>query len=279
MYNEYNQEIEDLRRKTQLELKVRLKDKHLRKLLAIRKRKELGIDDEKPSRRTKEIVNTRLYLKKIDPLTRNQSTTFDSFRGSNKHILLHGLAGTGKSFLALGLALEEVLTDDSDYDKVLIIRSIVASRDPGFLPGSMKEKQRQYEMPYQTICTKLFGRGDAYDILTKRGKLEFTTTSFLRGETFENTIVIVDEIQNMTFHELDTIITRIGENCRILLCGDYIQSDLDRMEKDKDRSGIQKFIRVVDNMKSFDHIEFGIDDIVRSKVVKEYILAKKFLGY
>jgi phosphate starvation-inducible protein PhoH len=145
----------------------------------------------------------------------------------------------------------------------------------GFLPGNIKEKTRVYEDPYREICDDLFGRGDGYDILRNKGLIEFGTTSYLRGITFRNAIVIVDESQNMNYHELDTVITRIGENCRILFCGDYRQSDLSK----SDRTGLLDFMRIIDKMGCFEKIEFDTNDIVRSALVKNYIVTKLELGF
>ena len=154
----------------------------------------------------------------------------------------------------------------SHQNKVIIVRSAVPSRDLGFLPGNVKEKIREYETPYRSICTDLFNRGDAYDILKSKGIIEFMSTSFVRGITLYDSIVILEEVQNMSFNEIYSVLTRIGKNCRVIISGDFRQSDLER-------SGIQKFMRVIKKMKSFSFIEFGIQDIVRSDFVKELIVA------
>lgn len=219
-------------------------------------------------------VKTNLQIKQFEPLTENQDLTFKSY-SRNKNILLHGLAGTGKTFMSMYLSLREVL-DKSKYKKVVIVRSVVPTRDMGFLPGTSKEKTKVYESPYQSICTELFGRGDAYDILKTKNIIEFISTSFIRGLTINNAIIIVDEMNNMTFHELDSIITRIGHNCKILLCGDFRQSDL---TKQSERNGLANFMKILDSMGSFDYVEFDEDDIVRSGLVKEYIIVKDRLGY
>lgn len=207
--------------------------------------------------------------KNIQPLTKNQELTFSEY--PTKNLILEGYAGTGKTFVSLYLALDEVLSGRSVYDNVIIIRSVVASRDMGFLPGSMKEKVEVYEAPYESICAKLFERGDAYQALKNRGTIQFTTTSFLRGLTFENSIVIVDEMQNMSFHELDTIMTRLGDNSKILFCGDFLQTDL---ANEVEKKGLKRFIDIVSEMRSFSTIIFRREDIVRSGIVKEYIIEK-----
>ena len=213
-------------------------------------------------------------LKRIKPLTFNQEDTFRAFH-EGQHLLLHGVAGTGKTFISLYLALNEILKGNSNFDKIVILRSVVPSRDMGFLPGNIKEKTRVYEDPYREICDDLFGRGDGYDILRNKGLIEFGTTSYLRGLTFRNAIVIVDESQNMNYHELDTVITRIGDNCRIIFCGDYRQSDLSKA----DRSGLIDFMKIIDNMGCFEKIEFDTTGIVRSALVKSYIVTKLELGF
>lgn len=212
-------------------------------------------------------------LRHIQPLTVNQERVFDAYY-AGQNLMLHGYAGTGKTFLSSYLAIKDVLTSDI-YKKVVIIRSVVPSRDMGFLPGTDKQKSEVYEQPYQEICDDLFGRGDGYKILKLKGIMEFTTTSFLRGTTFNDCIIIVDECNNMTFQEIDTVMTRIGTNSRIIFCGDYRQSDL---VKPHDKTGIKELMAVSRRMPSFDHIEFGIEDIVRSGVVKEYIIQKTEMG-
>ena len=212
-------------------------------------------------------------LRHIQPLTINQQNVFDAYY-AGKNLMLHGYAGTGKTFLSTYLALKEVLENDI-YKKVVIIRSVVPSRDMGFLPGTEKQKAEVYEQPYQEICDDLFGRGDGYRILKLKGLVEFTTTSFLRGTTFNDSIIIVDECENMTFSEIDTVMTRIGNNSKIIFSGDYRQTDL---HKPHDKTGIKELMAVTRRMDSFDHIEFGIEDIVRSGVVKEYIIQKTEMG-
>ena len=214
-------------------------------------------------------------LRKISPLTANQEDTFGAYE-EGKHLMLHGYAGTGKTFISMYLALRQLLTQDSGFDKIVIIRSVVPSRDMGFLPGNIKEKTKVFEEPYREICDDLFGRGDGYEILKAKGLIEFTTTSFLRGVTFNNAIVIVDESNNMTFQEIDTVMTRIGNNSRIIFCGDYRQSDLN---KPHEKEGITQFMKITSRINSFQHIEFEREDIVRSGLVKQYIIQKTEMGY
>ena len=208
-------------------------------------------------------------LKKVVPKTPNQSLTIDSFN-NNFNLVLHGVAGTGKTFLALWLGLKEVLA--GNYQKVIIVRSVVPSRDIGFLPGTAGEKMAIYELPYQNICSELFGRGDAYEILKQKFQLEFVTTSHLRGLTFNNAIIIVDEIQNLNIEEIDTVITRTGSKCRIIFCGDIDQTDLYRSKYDK--TGVPQFLDIIENCESFSFVEFEEEDIVRSGIVKEWLVAK-----
>jgi phosphate starvation-inducible PhoH-like protein len=213
-------------------------------------------------------------LRTIKPLTPNQEKTFQYYR-QGYHLSLHGYAGTGKTFCALYLALNQILTGASPYSKIVIVRSVVPSRDMGFLPGSMKEKIAVYEEPYREICDSLFGRGDGYDILKMKGLVQFTTTSFLRGTTFNRAIVILDEAQNLTFQEADTVMTRMGDESRIMICGDFRQTDLN---KPHEKEGITQLMRITNRINTFQNVEFDKEDIVRSGLVKSYIIHKSELG-
>lgn len=219
-----------------------------------------------------EKVKVGLELKPTKPLTKNQEIAFESW-WSGKNLWLHGTAGTGKSHISLFLALQSVL-EDEDYERVIVVRSVVPSRDMGFLPGNAKEKAAIYEMPYHSICAELCNRGDAYQILKQKGKMEFMTTSFSRGITLPNSVIVVDETQNMTGQELNTIFTRIGKNSRFIFSGDIRQTDLN---KGREMTGISDFMEIIKIMKSFDIIEFQPEDIVRSSLVREYIMARNRL--
>jgi phosphate starvation-inducible protein PhoH and related proteins len=209
-------------------------------------------------------------LKHFEPLTKNQRLSFEAY-DLGKNLMLHGIAGTGKSFISLYLSLKQVLTENSQYKRVVIVRSVVPTRDMGFLPGNSKEKAKVYEAPYYAICTELFGRGDAYEYLKSKGVIEFISTSFIRGITLNDTIIVVDEIANMTLHELDSVITRVGKNCKIIFSGDFRQSDF---QKQQDKNGLMDFMRIIERMKSFVFIDFDEQDIVRSAMVKDYIITK-----
>jgi phosphate starvation-inducible protein PhoH len=213
-------------------------------------------------------------LKKIEPLTDNQKFSFEAYN-QGKNLMLHGIAGTGKSFISLYLGLNQVLNENSQYRKIVIVRSVVPTRDMGFLPGNNKEKARVYEAPYYAICSELFGRSDAYEYLKNRNIIDFISTSFIRGITLNDSIVIVDEIANLTGHELDSVITRIGKNCKVVFCGDFRQSDF---TKDQEKNGLMDFMRVIKRMKSFEFIDFQKEDIVRSSMVKNYIIEKDKLN-
>lgn len=221
------------------------------------------------------------YLIDIDPLTDNQKKLFDSY-ANQKHLVAYGCAGTGKTFITLYNALKEVLNERSPYEKVYIVRSLVATREIGFLPGTYDDKSDIYQIPYKNMVKYMFQMpSDAefemlYGNLKSQETIKFWSTSFLRGTTLDNSIIIVDEFQNCTSHELDSIITRIGENSKIMFCGDATQSDL---VKTNDRNGIIDFMSILRKMPSFDIIEFGVDDIVRSGLVKEYIIAKMEAGF
>ena len=221
------------------------------------------------------------YLVEIDPLTENQKKLFDSYK-DQKNIVAYGCAGTGKTFISLYNAINEVLDERTPFEKIYLVRSLVATREIGFLPGTYDDKADIYQIPYKNMVKYMFQMpSDAdfemlYGNLKSQETIKFWSTSFLRGTTLDNSIVIVDEFQNCTFHELDSIITRIGENSKIVFCGDATQSDL---QKTNDRNGIVDFMSVLRKMPSFDIIEFGVDDIVRSGIVKEYIVAKMEAGF
>ena len=222
-------------------------------------------------------LSTRFKVKSdISPMTDNQACAFDSWN-EGQNLMLHGIAGTGKTFLAMYFAMKEVLDNDTCYRKVYIVRSIVPSRDIGFLPGSQKDKMKVYEGPYYDICSKLFGRGDAYEILKQKNNVEFISTSFLRGSTFDNCVLVVDEMQNMNDQELHTVMTRVGENCRIIFAGDVKQDDL-TSERKKEYSGLKQFMEIIDKMRQFDFVEFEARDIVRSSLVKSYIIERDKQG-
>lgn len=207
-------------------------------------------------------------LRTIVPLTVNQERTFKAYEQGN-HLMLKGFAGTGKTFVSLYLALREILSGNSPYERIIIIRSVVPARDMGFLPGSVKDKIKAYEEPYIEICDDLFSNGQGYNILKSKNLVQFTSTSFLRGLTFNNAIIIVDEFQNNSFAEINTIMTRVGDNSKIIFCGDIRQTDLKKYEE---KAGIQHFIEITKRMGGFDHIEFNQSDIVRSGLVKQYLI-------
>ena len=209
-------------------------------------------------------------LRNIEPLTDNQKLTFEQY-DNGKNLLLHGIAGTGKSFLSIYLSLKTILQENSKYKKLVIVRSVVPTRDMGFLPGNNKEKAKVYEAPYQAIFTELFERGDAYEYLKTKNLVDFISTSFIRGITINDSIIVVDEIANMTLHELDSVITRVGKNCKIIFCGDFRQSDFTR---EHEKNGLTDFMRIIERMKSFSFVDFTEQDIVRSSMVKEYIIMK-----
>lgn len=213
-------------------------------------------------------------MKKIDPQTENQSSVFDSWDDGD-NIVLAGSAGTGKTFLAMYLALESVLTRDTPYHRVIIVRSVVPVRDMGFLPGTLEEKKEVFETPYKSICNELFNDPKSYNKMINNNTIEFTTTSYIRGMTIDNAIIVVDEMQNLNFHELDSVVTRVGENCRIIFSGDYYQSDF---TNESDRQGIQRFLRIVEQLKNFSVITFNWHDIVRSDFLRDYIMTKELLG-
>ena len=213
------------------------------------------------------------HLQNLKPLTKNQERVFNSYK-EKYNLVLSGAAGTGKTFLALYLGLKDVLTKGNSLEKVVLIRSALPTRDMGFLPGEKAEKEAAYMDPYISTVNELFQDKEAWKKMIQFNNIEFMTTSFIRGITLNDSVVIVDEAQNCNFHELCSIITRIGRNCKVILCGDYYQSDF---VKQNDKSGLYAFINILNNMKSFDHIEFEWKDIVRSGLVRDFIMTKEML--
>jgi len=220
------------------------------------------------------------HMVDIKPVTDSQKIVFDTYKkGLNQ--FLYGCAGTGKTFMSLYLALQDVLNNETPYDRVCLVRSLIPTRDIGFLPGDEEDKAALYQVPYSSMVQFMFKQPNEdafkglYDRLKNQGSLYFLSTSFLRGLTFDNSIIIVDECQNLNFHELDTIITRVGQDSKIIFCGDFNQTDL---IKTNDRNGIQDFFRIIQNMEEFNDVEFQIPDIVRSGFVRSYLIEKTRLG-
>lgn len=212
-----------------------------------------------------------LILKNIEPLTLNQCKVFEEYE-KGKNLVLSGTAGTGKTYIALYLAMRDMELSNK-YKQVVIFRSAVNTRDLGHLPGNLKEKAAIFEEPYYQLYSKLYQRDDAYGILKNKGIVNFLTTSYVRGITLDDTIVVIDEFQNMQDSELNSLITRLGVNSKLILCGDIVQNDLKKHEK----TAINQYIKIFKTMKSFSLIEFNVEDVVRSGLVREYILARNKL--
>ena len=219
-------------------------------------------------------------LSTIKPVTDSQKLVFESWKkGLNQ--FLFGCAGTGKTFISLYLALQEVLKNETPYDKVIVVRSLIPTREIGFLPGDEEDKAALYQVPYSNMMQFMFEQPNEqafsmlYDRLKAQGSFYFLSTSFLRGLTFDNSIILVDECQNLNFHELDTIITRVGQDSKIVFCGDFGQSDLTRMNE---KNGLMNFLQILQEMNEFNCTEFDIGDIVRSGFVRSYLIQKTKLG-
>ena len=239
----------------------------------------IGVGLTTKQMKRKKPINTDM-MRDIEPLTPNQQSLFDAYK-QDKNLVAYGCAGTGKTFITLYNALKDVLDPETPYEKIYIVRSLVATREIGFLPGDHEDKSSLYQIPYKHMVKYMFEMPTEADFqmlysnLKAQGTIDFWSTSFIRGTTFDRTIVIVDEYQNLNFHELDSIMTRIGEDSKIMFCGDATQSDL---VKQNERNGVVDFMRVLRLMPSVGLIEFGVEDIVRSGLCKEYILAKMELN-
>ena len=230
------------------------------------------------AKKNKEINHTNLVT--IKPIGDNQKVVFDTWK-KGKCQFLFGSAGTGKTFVSLYLALKDVMDLKSKFDRVVLVRSLIPTREIGFLPGDEEDKAALYQVPYQNMVQFMFEQPNEqqfntlYDRLKGQGSLFFLSTSFLRGLTFDNSIIIVDECQNLNFHELDTIITRVGQDSRIVFCGDFDQTDLQRTNE---KNGLHDFLRILEEMEEFNCTEFTIGDIVRSGFVRSYLINKIKLG-
>ena len=239
----------------------------------------IGVGMTAKQMKRKKPINADM-MREIGPLTSNQQTLFDSY-AEDKNLVAYGCAGTGKTFITLYNALRDVLDPETPYEKVYIVRSLIPTREIGFLPGDHEDKATLYQLPYKTMVKYMFEMPTEadfemlYGYLRAQDTIDFWSTSFIRGTTFEKSIIIVDEYQNLNYHELDSIMTRVGQDSKIMFCGDAIQSDLIR---ENERNGIVDFMRILRLMSSMEVIEFGVEDIVRSGLVKEYILAKLELG-
>lgn len=240
----------------------------------------VGIGLSAKQMKRKKPINTDLLFD-IEPLTPNQEKFFKAYK-EDKNVFAYGCAGTGKTFVALYLALRDVLSEYTPYKKIYIVRSLVATREIGFLPGDHEDKSALYQIPYKNMAKYMFDMPtDAdyemlYGNLKAQETISFWSTSFIRGTTFDDCILLIDEAQNLNFHELDSIITRVGDNCKIMFCGDAVQTDL---QKTYEKNGILDFMRIIEQMQeSFEMVEFQVDDIVRSGLVKEYIMKKTALG-
>lgn len=210
------------------------------------------------------------HLKTFEALTPNQQKFFDIYKRGGYLIGMWGSPGTGKTFLSMYRAIEEVLSKDNPFKQLVIVRSTVPVRDVGFLPGSLEEKQEVYEMPYKEIAATLFDKVDAYDRLKEQGYVRFISTAAIRGISIDDSIIMVDESANCTWNELTAIITRVGYRSKIIFCGDRFQNDLQKTKSDQ--SGLEKFLSVLRLMNSYEEVVFTTDDIVRSSLVKDFLI-------
>ena len=247
--------------------------------MAVKKKNPSFVGASKKMLKRKKPINQNYFLD-VNPITNNQELFFKEW-DNDKNLFAFGSAGTGKTFIALYLALRDVMDEEKPYEKLYIVRSLVSTREIGFLPGTHEDKSELYQIPYKNMVRNMFHMPDQasfdmlYDNLKGQETISFWSTSFLRGTTLDDAIIIVDECQNLNFHELDSIMTRVGQDSKIVFCGDVNQSDL---VKTNERNGILDFQRILQNMEEFSEIEFSVNDIVRSGLVKSYIISKMSLG-
>jgi len=209
-------------------------------------------------------------LRRVFPITESQKELYTSYiNGYN--VCAAGSAGTGKSYLALYLAFDDILNADTQCDHVIIVRSAVPTRNIGFKPGTTEEKLAEYETPYIDICTDLFRRKSTYGDMKKANLLTFVDTSCIRGQTWNDAVVIIEEVENMNFHEINSVMTRIGKNSKVIITGDIKQTDL--LSSNKDTSGMVEALRVLERIPSFKTVQFTRNDIVRSGFVRDWIIA------
>ena len=247
--------------------------------MAVKKKTPSTVGMSKKMLKRKKPINSNYFLD-VGPITENQELFFNEWK-NGKNLFAYGAAGTGKTFIALYLALKDVMDEETPYDKVYIVRSLVSTREIGFLPGTHEDKSELYQVPYKNMVRNMFHMPDQasfdmlYDNLKNQETISFWSTSFLRGTTLDDAIIIVDESQNLNFHEIDSIMTRVGQDSKIVFCGDINQSDLQRTNE---RNGILDFQRILQGMEEFSEIECGVSDIVRSGLVKSYLISKMTLG-
>ncbi len=247
--------------------------------MAVKKKTPAPSSMSKKMLKRKKPINSTYFLD-VNPITDNQQIFFDEW-SKQQNLFAFGAAGTGKTFIAMYLALKDIMDEETPYDKVYIVRSLVSTREIGFLPGTHEDKAELYQIPYKNMVKHMFHMPDQmsfemlYENLKSQETISFWSTSFLRGTTLDDAIIIVDECQNLNFHELDSIMTRVGQDSKIVFCGDVNQSDLQRTNE---RNGILDFQRILQGMEEFSEVEFGVNDIVRSGLVKSYIIAKMALG-
>lgn len=216
------------------------------------------------------------HMVTIEALTPNQEKFFEIYKRGGYFTFLLGSPGVGKTMIAMAKAIEDVLDKSSTFKQLVVVRSTVSTRDQGFLPGTIEEKSEIYELPYKEIAQTLFNRTDAWSRLKEQGYARFIPSSYIRGISIDDSIVLVDEVQNMTWGELSSIIGRVGHRSKIIFAGDKFQNDLTRQKNDV--SGLDEFLRVAKTMDEFEAVYFTPDDIVRSSLVKSFIVACDKLG-
>jgi phosphate starvation-inducible PhoH-like protein len=174
-----------------------------------------------------------------------------------------GSAGTGKTYVAASYAAEKLYYRETS--KIIVTRpNVEASRSLGFLPGELEEKYAPYLEPFEGVFIRAFGKS-LYELFKKRGQIDPRPLGFMRGATFDDAIVLVDECQNMTEKEFKLLLTRIGHNSKVIFSGDSRQVDIPD-------SGLMSTIQRLQYIPSIEVVEFYPSDIVRSDLCKQIIL-------
>lgn len=218
---------------------------------------------KKRVRRTKTKFDEDKQGLQILPMNDKQAEYIEALSTANQ-IIVFGPSGTGKTFVVSSYAAS--LYHTKDVNKIVITRPHVSvGKDLGYLKGDLEEKTKPWALPVLDVLEQQLGKG-VVETGVKNGNIEMAPLALMRGRSFNNAFVICDEAQNITFHELKMLLTRVGTNTKLVLNGDIMQSDL------KEADGLSKVIHLVKkHMLPVPIVEFGVDDIVRSDMTKMWV--------